>query len=199
LRDDKIEHATRVRYATPGQLRLEEVDAHAILPQILGLRAAALGRTISLAPDLARWSDAHDTCASHWGVFQGAVLVAAARLSSHRSPDDLAESSLFQGLGEHRQGPLAFMSHFAVYARFRGLKLDGALDAARIERARQLRYSRILTIAETPKRAASLAALGFRPVGHSPAVTWPRRSALVLDLGPSGWETAATTRPPPRR
>ena len=175
--EDATESITR-----PGHLRIEEVDAEAILPQILALRSAALGRSISLTPDLSRWRDPHDGRASHWCVFHDAELVASARMSVHRSLDELTEGSLFRSLGERARFPLAVMSHYAVYSRYTALQLDQALDAARIERARQLQFSALLTVAENPTRAAALEALGFEATGVSGAAVWPRRTGLMLDL-----------------
>ena len=144
-------------------LRVEEVDAPLVLPQILRLRALA-GRCISLAPAVARWldpRDPHDLRAMHWGVFRGAELVAAARLCLQADVDELPDAALFHGFDVDLPEPVAVMSHCVVDARLRDMGLEGMLDAIRIERARQLRLGAVIAVARSPRRIVALEAQGF--------------------------------------
>lgn len=144
---------------SPSTLRIEEVDAGLVLPQILRLRAT-VGRRVSLAPDLTAWRDPLDTLAMHWGVFRATELVGAARLCVHAS----ADAAQLLSLGVEWRGPMAVMSHCVVHPCVRDLRLAGVLDAVRLERARQMRLGLVLAVAESPRRDAALQAQGFEPV-----------------------------------
>lgn len=165
-----------------GRLRIEQVEAGTGLSQILQLRAAALGRSISLTPDFRAWADPLDMHASHWCVFTDHALVAAARLSVHHAgADDL--------LAGHRaawQRPVASMSHCVVAPGFERRALDAMLDAVRIERARQMRCATLVATPESLRRARALAALGFTT----------RDGILVLDLAREDEHAPAIARHP---
>ncbi len=175
-------------------MRIEEAEASSILPQVIRLRAMSLGRSISLSPDMLAWTDSFDLRACHWCVYNDAELVAAARMSIHSSLEGMADGPLYEPLVKGLRYPVAVMSHCVVNRHYLGLHLDKALDAARIERARQVRCSALLTVAENRDRAKSLEALGFRAAAGLP-VAWRRQSrpALVLHL-PTDLRTFSSAR-----
>ena len=132
---------------------------------------------MSLAPDMTPWLDPLDARGMHWGVFCDAELVAAARLCVHTSLDERADAAPFRSRDFVLRGPVAVMSHCVVHPRLRALRLDHALDAARIERARQLQIGTVLAVTESATRIAALEAQGFVALGSTDG-----RCGLVLHL-----------------
>lgn len=182
LQDD-----TETTRSTLGRLRLQEMAAGPVLDQILALRAIVWSGRISLAPDLLRWGDAVDTRASHWCIFKDAELIAAGRMSVHSAFEDIADHQLFEPLRSSMRYPVALMSRSVVHPRFRNLHLVKALDAARIERAHQLRCPLLLATTEDERRARTLQQAGFSlldvPFAHAEAGSRATRGcALVIDL-----------------
>ena len=184
----------RFQAAAPARLRVEEVDTALVLPQILRLRALA-GRSVSLASDLTPWLEGQDMRATHWGIFRDAGLIATARLCCHASLDETADARLFHSLEDSLSGRVAVMSHCCVHPLAWDPRLEGALDEARIERARQLRLSNVLAVSESPRRIAALEAQGFDRL-ESP---YPGRVGLVLQFVRKPQAQVVRLRVPSRR
>ena len=182
----------------PGlaKLRLQVMEISPILGQVLALRMTAWSGRISLTPDVLRWGDAIDTRALHWCIFSDAELVATGRLSVHASFADFADHRRFAPLRADLRFPVALMSHEAIHPRVRGLRLGAALDAARMEQARQLRCPVMLAVADSARRASALLAMGFELVGGAAPGAGPRPGyALRLDLSNDPIRTEHRSKP----
>ncbi|MBB5061009.1 GNAT superfamily N-acetyltransferase [Granulicella aggregans] len=135
-------------------------------------------------------ADYHDEHASHWGVFDGSTIVAAARLCLHANLNDAPDGSMFAQADVAL--PVASMNRLVVLKTHRGLGIGGRLDLVRIQRAKEWNARTVIIApAYTPARRQSLERLGFDflegVTGHavwSPSVTI---CACYLILG-STWD-----------
>ena len=105
-------------------------------------------------------ADYHDQHASHWGVFDGDLLVAAARLCLHAHLHDAPDGQMFAGTD--LPVPVANMNRLVVLETHRRLGIGGQLDRVRIQRAKEWNARAVIIApAYTLARRQSLEGLGF--------------------------------------
>jgi GNAT superfamily N-acetyltransferase len=111
-------------------------------------------------PEAGTIADSHDDHAMHWGVFDGARLVAAARLCLHQTLAEAPDGELFAGL--EIPTPIASMNRLVVTKSHRGRGIAKNLDQIRIQQARVLEAQTVI-IAPVNfwSRKRSLEAQGF--------------------------------------
>jgi GNAT superfamily N-acetyltransferase len=118
-----------------------------------------------LHPEAQSISDGHDNHGMHWGVFDDAHLVGAARLCLHDAVEDAPDGELFQGVAIVT--PLASMNRLVVLKTYRGMGIGKRLDQVRIEQAG---VSGAKTIIGAPvnyeRRKSALRLLGFEIVSE---------------------------------
>ena len=111
-------------------------------------------------PETEMIADYHDQHASHWGVFDGNLLVAAARLCLHTNLHDAPDEQMFAGAD--LPVPVASMNRLVVLETHRGLGIGGRLDRARIQKAIEWKARAVIIApAYTLARRQSLEKLGF--------------------------------------
>jgi len=111
-------------------------------------------------PETELIADYHDQHASHWGVFDGDLLVAAARLCLHANLHDAPDGQMFTGAD--LPVPVASMNRLVVLKTHRGLGIGGRLDRVRIQKAKEWKARTVIIApAYTLARRQSLEGLGF--------------------------------------
>lgn len=128
-------------------------------------------------PERETIADSHDDHASHWGVFDGNLLVGAARLCLHSKLHEAPDGTMFTGRG--LPTPVASMNRLVVLKTHRGLGIGSRLDQTRIQKAKEWKARAIIIApASTPERRQSLERQGFHflegVIGHpiwSPTVS----------------------------
>jgi GNAT superfamily N-acetyltransferase len=95
-------------------------------------------------------ADYHDEHATHWGFFDGGMLVGAARLCLHDKLNEAPDGEMFSRIC--LPAPVASMNRMIVLKSHRGLGIGTQLDEVRIARAWKLRAG---TIIATPVNASS--------------------------------------------
>lgn len=141
-----------------------------LLEQIGRLRVVAWATVIEKATDLGSWVDAFDPKARHWVVYQGAELVAAARMTIHPSLDEVPDAESYSGMfQEPLPPPIASLNRLVVHPSARRMGLSKALDVARLEAAERLGcHSAILSTASGPNRVRQVQGWGFEWIGYGP-------------------------------
>jgi GNAT superfamily N-acetyltransferase len=111
-------------------------------------------------PEREMIADHHDDHATHWGVFDGDLLIGAARLCLHTQLLEAPDGELFVGRG--LPTPVASMNRLVVAKSHRGLGIGNLLDEVRIRKAEDWAVRAIIIApAFTPSRRQSLEHLGF--------------------------------------
>jgi GNAT superfamily N-acetyltransferase len=105
-------------------------------------------------------ADYHDEHATHWGSFDGDVLVGASRLCLHGKLHEAPDGEMFSGTDI--QLPVASMNRLVVLRSYRGRGIGVQLDRVRIRKAQEL-GARTVIIApiNMDSRKQSLRQLGF--------------------------------------
>ena len=127
-----------------------------------------------------QWSDIHDQHSTHWAVFRGGELVAAARLCTHDTTAQLPEGHLFTSPAA--VPPIAAFNRLVVHPDSRGLGIARALDDARIARARMLSCSAVYVTASFRPRIAALRLFGFDIVNECDHPLFGPSVAMQLTL-----------------
>lgn len=151
----------------PAGLILVRAESPSLLEQIYALRVAAWRTEVTLPPDITRWHDGFDLDACHWAVLRDGLPVAAARLSIHADPSEMAEAEVYLGKIGDVPPPIATLNRCVVHPSHRHKGLATLLDKTRIAYARQSVCRTILCTALTPQRLQQLQALGLRGVAES--------------------------------
>lgn len=138
-------------------------------------------------------ADYHDEHATHWGSFDGDVLVGAARLCIHNKLSEAPDGEMFASLPV--PAPVASINRMIVLKSHRGLGIGTEFDERRIEKARELRARAIIaTPVNASSRKLSLKVRGFQfptgvPMGNPIYSPLMQICAcyLILDT-PTVWE-----------
>jgi GNAT superfamily N-acetyltransferase len=120
-------------------------------------------------PEREMIADHHDDHAIHWGMFDGDLLVGAARLCLHGEIPEAPDGEMFVNRG--LPTPIASMNRLVVLRSHRGLGIGGRLDELRVQRANDLgARAVIVTPADVVARRQALQRRGFQflegVVGH---------------------------------
>ena len=120
-------------------------------------------------PDMTIWLDMFDASARHWAILQGAVPVAAARMTIHNDLSEVPNAEIFTDAFPHGlAGPIASINRLVVVPACAGRGLSRMLDEVRVSAARRENCAHM--IVETyagATRTDALRALGFEPAGTS--------------------------------
>ncbi|MEM7443974.1 MAG: hypothetical protein AAF414_11665 [Pseudomonadota bacterium] len=136
---------------------------------------AHLRKTVwqAIAPEGARrtdnqWIDPIDATALHSYITIEDGIVAAGRVSIHRTMDDFTESSILKALPDWDPPlPLGMMGHLVVDPAYRLHGYATVLDLVRIEAARQ-EGAHATAGLMVPWRVNSMKGLGYREIGPVP-------------------------------
>lgn len=110
-------------------------------------------------------ADHHDDHSTHWGIFVGGRLVAAARLCLHHNLTDAPDAEMFMSVPIPL--PVASMNRLVVLKSYRGQRLGGTLDRVRIQRAKELGARTVIaTPVNVESRKESLRMQGFQSVSE---------------------------------
>jgi GNAT superfamily N-acetyltransferase len=105
-------------------------------------------------------ADHHDDHATHWGVFDGGLLVGAARLCLHTQILEAPDGEMF--VSRRLPTPVASMNRLIVVKSHRGFGIGGLLDEVRIQKAKDWAVRAIIIApAFTLARRQSLEHRGF--------------------------------------
>jgi GNAT superfamily N-acetyltransferase len=105
-------------------------------------------------------ADEHDDHATHWGVFDGDLLVGAARLCLHTELRDAPDGEMFANRG--LPSPIASMNRLVVLRSHRGLGIGSQLDEVRIQKAKEWEARAIIiTPSNIAARRQALEKRGF--------------------------------------
>jgi predicted GNAT family N-acyltransferase len=149
------------------EIFVTEIAPQDTLEEILELRRAAFANDPqdNDPPE----PDDHEGHAFHWVIRDDGSLVASARLCIHERIDQVPDSILFREIpSQSIQGPIACINRLIIHPDYRGRKLTRHLDAARLERARQLGCVSLIFWASYPDRIRQFVERGARVLGMVP-------------------------------
>jgi predicted GNAT family N-acyltransferase len=106
------------------------------------------------------WLDDFDNHAVHWIVYAGNEIAAAARLSVHPCAEKAPYGHIFKSLGLTTTN-VASINRLVVKQKFRGQGLSKLLDAARLQKARELGATAVLALPVGESRQRVLMREGF--------------------------------------
>ena len=149
-------------------LILSEVVDPSVLERIYALRVDAWRETISVAPQITRWTDEVDATARHWAVKLGDRVVAAARLSVHPTVAEVPHAEIYSGVVEYLEPLIGSLNRCVVHPEFRGKSLSEVLDRSRIDAAKARGCRSVIMSAPDPRRAAKMISEGFGFRGEGP-------------------------------
>jgi hypothetical protein len=122
------------RWPTAEMMRPQLVTDFAQLEAIYRLQAPTWRARVTDFPSIDRWTDAFDDQGEHWAVSDGAMPVAAARLTIHSCLADVPNPEVYSGVLPFDQpAPIAAMARLVVEPRYSGSGLSRMLDVARLE------------------------------------------------------------------
>jgi len=141
-----------------------------LLEQIGRLRVEAWKTEAPSAAGMETWLDEYDRSARHWAVFDGGVLLASARLTTHSTFAEVPDAESYLGVFREPPPPLiGSLNRLVVHPSARGRGLSKRLDLVRLEAAENMGCrSVILSTASGPHRVQQLIGWGFERIGCGP-------------------------------
>jgi GNAT superfamily N-acetyltransferase len=120
-------------------------------------------------PDMTIWLDMFDASARHWAILQGAVPVAAARMTVHNDLSEVPNAEIFtDAFPNGLAGSIASINRLVVDPAFAGRGLSRMLDEVRVSAARRENCAHMIAKTDAgTRRTDALRALGFEPAGTS--------------------------------
>lgn len=113
------------------------------------------------------WTDQLDSESEHFVIFDGASVIAAARMSIHNKPEQIPDfEAIVSDIPDWvPKFPLASINRLVVSERYRGRGAAKALDRARMKSAQISGAKRVVGLA-SQWRVSQLAALRFSELGE---------------------------------
>ncbi len=175
-----------------NDLALNEIPADDwnMIEQIGRLRVRSWATEVPQAAAMTTWLDEFDRVGRHWAFLWNGEPVAAARLTVHKSIDEIADAENYTGMfPSSPRLPIASFNRLVVEPTVRGRGLCEKLDRIRLEAAESMGCR--CAIGATPsgeRRVRHMQKLGFRIVGigcpdSSPPLCYlPPPVVLICDL-----------------
>jgi predicted GNAT family N-acyltransferase len=147
--------------------RIDNLDDQ-LLTQIYQLRVEVWNNTSLIKKPFSNglWTDEHDDHAMHWAVVSDNKVLAAARLSIHKTLEELPYANLYMDSEKLILPPIASMNRLVIHPVAQGKGLSKEFDAVLINQARKTKCcSMVVPLSELTKyRKNSLLKQWFKQI-----------------------------------